>query len=148
MDPKDKLGLAEYAQLRARLAQDNVDRDALLAEHGFDEDSWDALDDAWQEQLSRDLDAGGDDVPASLMVYANTFAAAQRDAPGRLLELELFATCTRALQGARDPKLALQKLGVTLTEYLKANQTWSPQLARDPVLAKRFEKALRGLGAG
>jgi hypothetical protein len=143
-DPKQRMPLEAYAALRARLAQDHVDRDALLAEHGLDEESWDLVDDAWQAQLSLALEADGDDLPAEVLRYAEAVARAQRDAPGKLLGLEQFAACTRALRQARDPKLALEKHGVTLTEYLKANQHWSPQLATDHPLAARFRAALKG----
>jgi hypothetical protein len=142
-DPKQRLSLEAYAELRARLARDETGRDALLAEHGLDEDAWDALDDAWQAELSRSLEAESDDLPAEVIAYADAFARAQRDAPGRLLSIELFAACTRALRGARDPKRALEKQGVTLGEYLKANQHWSPQLAKDAALAARFRNAMK-----
>jgi hypothetical protein len=138
------LDLEGYAALRARLARDGADRDALLAEYGFDEESWDLYDDRWQAKLSRALDQSGDDVPAEIVNYAAAFAREQRDAPGRLVSLELFAQCTRAVQGTRDPKLALEKLGVTLTEYLKANQSWSPQIVKDRAIAARFHAAMKG----
>lgn len=134
--------LEAYAELRARLARDDVDRDAALAELGLDEEAWDVIDDEWQAELSRALDTDGDDLPADVIAYADAFARAQRDAPGRLLSLETFARCTRALRGARDPKRALEKQGVTLTEYLKANQHWSPQLATDDALAAQFRDEL------
>ncbi len=136
------MSLEAYAALRARLSQDGIDRDAALADLGLDEEAWDRIDDEWQAELSQALDGGGDDLPPAMIAYADAFARAQRDAPGRLLSLETFARCTRALRGARDPKRALEKLGVTLTEYLKANQHWSPQLAGDDALAARFRQVL------
>jgi len=144
VDPKGGLSIESYATLRARLAQDGVDRDALLAEHGLDEDRWDAVDDVWQEELSRALDRPGDDVPDMWLRYAGAFSRAQRDAPARVLSVELFGACTRVLQGARDPRLALEKMGVTLTEYLKANQIWSPQIVKDKAIAACFHAATHG----
>jgi hypothetical protein len=138
------LDLEAYARLRAQLAQDGVDRDALLAQHGLDEDSWDALDDRFQAELSRALDSDDDGVPDAVLRYTNAFCETQRDAPGRLLSLEQFAQATRAVRGANDPRLALEKLGVTMTEFLKANQHWSPKLGHDPKLAAQFTAGLTG----
>ena len=132
-----------YAQMRVLLAQAGDDRARVLAENGLDEERWEAIDDGWQLRLDASLEASGEDVPALVQRYAEAFARAQRDAPGRVLPLELFAHCTRAVQGARDPSRALLKLGVSLTEYLRANQHWSPRFAHEPELAKRFQQALR-----
>ena len=142
-EPKPRMSLEAYAELRARLSRDDVDRDAALADLGLDEETWDVIDDEWQAELSRALDTDGDDLPAAVIAYADAFARAQRDAPGRLLSLETFARCTRALRGARDPKRALEKQGVTLTEYLKANQHWSPQLATDDATRHKVRAAVK-----
>lgn len=134
-----------YARLRARLADPETDRDALLAEHGFDEDSWDRVDERWQAALSEALDRSQDDeVPPLVLRYANAFAQAQADAPGELLSLERFARATRAVRGARDPRLALGKLGVTLGTFLKASQHWTPRMGKDPALRRAFDDAFRG----
>jgi hypothetical protein len=135
--------LETYARLRAELAREGVDRETVLASHGLDEDGWDVIDDRFQAQLSQALDQPGDDVPAEVLRYAEAFADAQRTGPGPLLSLQQFAACTRAVQHARDPRLALSKLGTTLTAFLKANHHWSPQLAHDPALAERFQLAMR-----
>ena len=136
--------LEGYARLRAQLAADGVERDDLLAAVGLDEERWEVIDAHWQEVLSRELDAEGDDVPDAILRYTAAFMAAQRDAGEAKLDLERFAACARAVRATRDPKAALERLGVTLTEFLRANQHWTPQLARDPALAARFQRALRG----
>jgi hypothetical protein len=141
-DPK-RFDLDSYATLRARLALEDTDRERLLAEHDLDEESWDRIDEAWQDQLSRDLEAQGDDVPASITQYSQRFEQVQRDAPGRVISLELFGECTHTVQQATDPKKALAKLGVTLSEFLKANQHWSPRITREPAIAERFKRALK-----
>ncbi len=142
-DDRKRFDLDTYATLRARLALDSSDREQLLAEHDLDEESWDRIDEAWQDQLSRDLEADGDDVPASITRYSRRFEEVQRDAPGRVISLELFAECTRSVQYARDPKQALDKLGVTLSVFLKANQHWSPRIASEPEITGRFKRALK-----
>ena len=142
-DDLDRFDLESYARLRARLALDGADRDELLAEHGLDEDSWDPIDEAWQERLAHDMDTEGDDVPESIARYSACFAEVQRDAPGRVLSLELFAQCTRAVQQSHDPARSLEKLGVTLSELLKANQHWSPRITGDAEIARRFKRALK-----
>lgn len=142
-DDLERFDLDSYARLRARLALDGAERDKLLAEHGLDEDSWDRIDEAWQEQLAQDLEVEGDDVPESIARYSERFAEVQREAPGRVLPLELFAECTRAVQTSHDPTRSLKKLGVTLAEFLKANQHWSPRITSDAVVARRFKRALK-----
>jgi hypothetical protein len=132
-----------YARLRARLAAVGVDRAALLAERGLDEETWEPIDERWQERLSEALEVEGDDLPELVLRYAAAFAEGQRTT-GVLPSLERFAQCTRALQGARDPRHALERLGVTLTDYLRANQHWAPLLARDGALQARFRAAMRG----
>ncbi len=144
-DDEGLLELDTYAALRARLAADGADRAVLLAEHGLDEGAWELIDEAWQQRFSDDLEHSQEDVPASVMRYSEVFAATQRDAPTELLSLELFASCTRKLQRARDPKLALEKLGVTLTQYLKANQHWAARMAKDQPSAERFHRIVSGL---
>ena len=138
--------LDRYASLRARLAVDADGRAALLAQHGLDEATWDAVDDRWQARLSRELDAAGDDVPPSLLRYSEVFSATQRASLVRLLELEELARCARALGSARDPRVALEQLGVSLEQFLKANQHWAAEIARDPLLAERFRAAMSGTG--
>jgi hypothetical protein len=120
-----------------------VDRDALLASVGLDEERWEVIDAHWQEVLSEELEVEGDDVPPAILRYAEAFLAAQRQAGGHAIDLERFAACACAVRATRDPKAALEKLGVTLTEFLRASQHWTPQLARDPALAARFQRALR-----
>src|SRR5690606_6445496 len=132
-----------YARLRARLAAVGADRAALLAERGLDEERWEPIDERWQDRLSEALDVEGDDVPELVVRYAAAFAEGQRTT-GDVALLERFAQCTRALRGARDPRHALERLGMPLTDYLRANQHWAPLLARDPALQARFRAAMRG----
>jgi len=96
--------------------------------------------------LSDDLDSVDDDVPPSIVRYSGAFAAAQKAAGPESVDLETFARCTRAIQGARDPKLALEKLGVSLSDYLRANQRWLPEMAQDAALAARFQQAMKKKG--
>ena len=140
--------VASYARFRARLASAGDGRGALLAAQGLDEAAWDRLDDVWQQRLSDALDEDGDDLPPLVQRFAQAFAEAQRDGPEASLSLELFARCTKALQGAKDPKQALSKLGVTFAAYMKANQHWAPQLARDRGLADAFQQWMRGFPRG
>lgn len=139
-DPSEDI--AAYARLRARLAAVGADRAGMLAARGLDEERWEVLDERWQARLSEALDEEGDDVPELVLRYAAAFAEGQRET-GVVLSLERFAQCTRALQGARDPRHALERVGVTLTDYLRANQHWAPQLGRDPALEARFRAAMK-----
>ncbi len=130
-----------YATLRAQLASDADQRDELLAQHDLDEELWDALDEQWQDKLSDQLETGAT-IPDLIIRYNQAFTDAQRDGPGQPLSLERFAEATRALQNTLEPQKALEKLGIALPEFLKANQVWAPRLASDPAMAKRFTELL------
>lgn len=135
-----------YAELSVRLAEPDADRDALLAEHGLDEDGWDAIDDLWQARLSEAVDAMGDaeTVPPLVKEHADAFAAAQaaRVSPGAPLTLERFVEVTLDLQRGQDVQHALKRHGTTLHDYLRAQQHWLKVMMADAALAERFERAM------
>jgi hypothetical protein len=149
VEPKLDLAIdvQAYAALSARLAEPDADRDALLAEHGLDEDGWDELDDAWQARLSEDADATGeqDAVPPLVKEHAEAFARAQaeRVSAGEPLSFERFIQITHDIQRAgSDVKYVLQKNGTTLHEYLRAEQHWLRRMMDDAALQARFHKAM------
>jgi hypothetical protein len=139
------LTIEAYAQVMAELAAEGKDaasREAVLARHGLDEDSWAAVDDRWQDELSAALDPEDDGVPAILSDYAAAYDAAQRGlAPP--ITVEQLAQVTRLLQASGDVRAALARVGVSLADYVRGTEHWSRLFAGDPDLERRFDEALR-----
>jgi len=137
--------VAEYAELAATLADPSCDRDAALAAHGLDEEGWAALDGHFQDRLGRAMDAAEEGVPPLIAAYAEAFARARAaQSRGRpVISLDRFADATREIQVRGDPLPALAKHGLTLEEYLRANEHWTQRMLADPVLVARFRARLR-----
>ncbi|MEZ4300519.1 MAG: hypothetical protein R3B70_36590 [Polyangiaceae bacterium] len=148
MDPRSVLttDVRAYAVLSVRLAEPEADREALLAEHGLDEDAWDELDDAWQARLSDALEAAGDSdsVPLLIKEHADAFAEAQaaRVRPGPPLSIDRFIEVTLEIQRGQDIRHVLPRNKTTLHDYLRAQQHWLKQMMDDPELFARFQRAV------
>jgi hypothetical protein len=138
-----------YAELAARLsASDDADaRARLLSAHDLDEEGWDTLDDAWQARIAAEDDEASErgQVPALLARYAEAFARAQRAAASREppLPFDRFVEATRELRRGVDMTTALDRLGIDLGTYLRAQQHWTALLVADAALAERFRDAMR-----
>ena len=138
--------LEAYAALAAALAAPGADRAALLAEHGLDEEGWDALDDAWQARLSEaDSDEVDDTlgVPKLLAAYAEAFSRAQRGLSPGLLSFERFLEAAREMMRGTDMATVLKRLGLSLEEYLRGQAHWTARMLEDGDLAARFRQAMR-----
>jgi hypothetical protein len=137
--------VAEYAELAATLADPSCDRAAVLAAHDLDEEGWTALDRLFQDRLGRAMDEAEEGVPPLVSAYAEAFARARaalhKDKP--VLTLDRFADATREIQVRGDPLPALAKHGITLEEYLRANEHWTQRMLADPTLVARFRARLR-----
>ncbi|MBK8253736.1 MAG: hypothetical protein IPK82_13850 [Polyangiaceae bacterium] len=148
VDPKALLetDVRAYATLSARLSEPDANRDALLAEHGLDEDSWDLLDDVWQARLSEAMEAFADvdSMPVIVKEHADAFAAAQAQAAQKnaLLSLDRFIEITREIQRTNDVRHVLSRCQTTLHDYLRAEQFWLKKMMEDPALLARFERAM------
>ena len=132
-----------YAALSAALADPAADRAALLAAHGLDEDTWDALDDAWQARLSAAEEGEGEGVPPLVAAHAEAFARAQRARAGAPLSFERFVEIARAMQRGSELATLLGRLGVSLDDFLTAQRTWTEAMIGDEGLAERFRRAMR-----
>jgi hypothetical protein len=130
-----------YAGVMAELAAAGDARADVLARHGLDEASWDALDEAFQAELSAAMAAPDDEVPAVLSAYAAAYEAAQR-ALGPTLSIERFAEVTRLVSASGDVRAALARVGVTLAEYVRATEHWPRRMAEDDAIERRFRAAL------
>jgi hypothetical protein len=136
--------VAAYAALAAALSDPNADREALLAAHGLDEDTWDALDEAWQDRLS-EADAGDDEtegVPALVAAYAEAFARAHTARARSELPFERFLEAARAMRRGVDMTTVLKRLDLTLEDFLSAERRWTQAMLADEALAARFRRAM------
>lgn len=132
-----------FATLAAQLADPGADRAAILAAHALDEEQWEALDDAWQARLS-EADEGEDEgVPPLMAAYAEAFARAQRARARSELPFDRFLEAARAMKRGTDMTTVLKRLGMTLSEYLNAQQRWTAAMLEDEDLAARFQQAMR-----
>jgi hypothetical protein len=136
--------IEEYAQVMAELASAGDARREILARHGLDEARWDAIDAAWQAQLSEAMeqDADGEGIPEILSRYAAAYEVAQRSISPPI-SLDQFAQVMRLLDTSDDVHASLAKVGVTLADYVRGSEHWTRQLAGDPELERRFHDVLR-----
>lgn len=129
-----------FARICVALADGISSRAEALAAHRLDEEAWDAIEDAWQERLSRAMEEhDGEGVPPLIAAYGAALDEAR--AGGDVLTFERFAEATRQLQTG-DPTRALAVAGVSLPSYLRANGYWTGRMATDPVLAERFQRVV------
>lgn len=136
--------VAAYGAIAGALAAGRRPRAEVLAEHGLDEEMWQGIDDAWQAMLSVAITACEVGVPPLLTAYAEAFALAQRaEAQPALLSLERYVEATRALERSNgEIAAAMKNVGVTLDEFLRANEHWARRMIADPELARRFAELL------
>lgn len=136
------LELRAYAAILAELAATGESRSAVLASHGLDEASWEAIDEQWQERLSAELDDDGDGVPGLLAELSSAYAAAQR-ASAEPITLEQLAEVTRRLAASGDLRASLAHVGVTLVGYTRGSEHWTKLMSADSSLARQFEALVR-----
>jgi hypothetical protein len=132
-----------------RLAQPGADRPALLAQAGLDEARWEEVDDAWQTKLSEEEasgpapEDGGDPVPPIVRAFDAAMARAQkasaRTAP---VPFARFALALREMQRHADTAEALRRAGMTMGEFLAANQYWTKEVVSDPELEAELRRIL------
>ena len=140
--PED-LDVRAYAAIAVALAEASS-REEVLAAAGLDEDSWEAVEDRWQERLSRaideqDTDSGACAVPPLMVEYDAAITEARARSNGAPpMSLERFAEATRQLRRGADPAAAVRQLGVSFGAYLRASAHWTARMAREPDLAERF----------
>jgi hypothetical protein len=137
----------DYAALVAELSRGG-DAGEVLARWGLDDASFTSVEEHYQGELSKAMDATDDGVPPLVAEYAAAFAAARAEQPSSdarpRLDLDEFARATRAIQRKGDAVSALRELGIEVGDYLAASQHWTPRIASDPVLAARFLERPKG----
>jgi hypothetical protein len=136
-----------YGDLAARLATAGDRRDALLAEHGIDDDAWDVIEELWSVRLEAAETAHGDadGVPPLLEKYANAFSRAQLAslANADVMPLEKYAAITRSLQRGLDMPQLFIRHDTSLESYLHSHSHWSVRLATEPDVARTFAQLLQ-----
>lgn len=143
-DPATDLDL--YAALALSLSDGTVDRVALLAAHGLDEERWAIVEDTWHTRLS-EADAGDpveDDgeVPALVTAFADAFARAER-ARASVLPFDRFVEVTREMRRGVAMQNVLERVGVRLDVFLASQHHWTGRMLEDESLAERFRRGLR-----
>ena len=145
MRAPDAFDVAEYAALSATLAEPSCDRAAVLATHGLNEEGYAALDRHFQDRMSRAMDDDHDGVPPLVAAYAEAFerarAALRRDQD--VISIERYADATREIQRRGDPLPALSRVGISLEQFIRANEHWTRRMLEDPALLARFRARLR-----
>jgi hypothetical protein len=138
-----EINLDAYARLTVALARAGAKRAEVLAAHGLDEGRWAAIDGLWQARLSDAMEQGTDEVPIPpfLEQYSRAMDHAQRD-DSQVISLERFVEATRAFRDGADVKAALERLGLTYDDYLRANHHWMQRMGEDEEIAEAFRRAL------
>ncbi len=138
-----EINLDAYARLTVALGRAGAARHSVLAAHGLDEARWEAIDDAWQARLSEAMDQITEDqpVPPFLEQFSRAMDRAQSD-DTQVLSFERYVEGTLALRAGGDVSRALERLGLTMDEYLHAHRYWMRRMASDDELAARFQRAL------
>ena len=145
MTESEERNLERYADLVLALAEPNVDRNAILGEHGLDEVSFAELEAHWLQRLEEAEDAHGsaDGAPALLVRYAHALGRAQAQRAKGAMAIEKYAEITRALGSGRDTAQLLERYGTTLSTYLNAHAYWTGRAARETDIATKLAALLR-----
>lgn len=142
-DPTLLADLERHAELVTELWSSGRERADVLAAQGLDEAAFEALDARVQGALALGMDEEGDDVPEILVAYDAALARARerRVDEASVPSLERFGAATAALERGVEPDKALARVGLTVTEYLRANAFWTPRVSKDPELHAAFQRA-------
>lgn len=141
------LDLETYVAIMTQLAASGGAQAEVLARHGLDEARWNAADAHWQALLSGALANEHEGIPALLATCSAAYQAVSR-AAAPPISLEQFAQVTSLLHETGDVQAALARVGVTLADYVRGSEHWSPRMAEDPGAERRFHAALRGERGG
>ncbi len=138
-----EINLDAYARLTVALARAGAKRAEVLAVHHLDESRWQAIDGLWQAKLSDAMEGGTDEVPIPpfLEQFSRAMDRAQSD-DSLVISLARFAEATRVVRSGGDVASALERLGLTYDDYLRANHYWMQRMAQDDELEETFRRAL------
>lgn len=144
-----------YAAIVARISA-GADRQVVLSEHGFDEETFEAAEDALDEALSAEMERASDDAgpPASVIALDRALRAATEStstsppsstlpastASAGPLSIERYAEAVAILETGDRIEHRLAQAGLTLAQVFQATAHYAPRLAREPALAATFQR--------
>jgi hypothetical protein len=132
-----------YATIVARISA-GADRATVLAEHGFDEETFEAAEGALDDALSIELESASEDnaPPASVIAFDRAFRSASLATgdPASFLTIERYAEAVAILESGDRIEHRLAQAGLTLSQVFRATAHYAPRLAREPDLAASFQR--------
>lgn len=132
-----------YATIVARISA-GADRATVLAEHGFDEETFEAAEEALDDALSDEMEVSADDAapPASVIAFDRAFRAASLSSSdvSSILGIERYAEAIAILEAGERIEHRLAQAGLTLPQVFRATAHYAPRLAREPDLAATFQR--------
>lgn len=142
--PANVATVSAYAEISVALSSGRPSEE-VLAEHELDEQAWEHAEEFWQARLSEAMEAEHEGVPSLVAEYADAFSRAMPgpQGEGEAMSLERFALVTAAIRQGGDALAVMNELGIPVTDFLRANQVWTPKIASDPAIARRFLDAQR-----
>ncbi|MFO0554131.1 MAG: hypothetical protein U0271_37465 [Polyangiaceae bacterium] len=140
--------LEAYAAVIADLNA-GVSRERALEKQSLDDDAFSALEEEVEGALSRALDSAEDGIPPFVHQYETVMRRAQEAALGETpLSLAEFAQGVGALSRSNDPRKALERLGLSPMDLVRALGKWGAALPKDAALAAEFEAIRSGKKPG
>ena len=141
-NPDDDLRV--YAAVASDLARGR-DRAETLAEHGLDEEAFDRLEDRANEAMAA-RDEGGDDIPKAIVEFDAVLRATASKSSLDVPSLEDFVRALVIAQEGGKVHERLAERGLSIELLLRGSAYYTPRLAGDPELARRFtELCSRGV---
>ncbi|NUO51500.1 MAG: hypothetical protein HOV80_21810 [Polyangiaceae bacterium] len=135
---EDRDDLETYAIIASELAR-GADRAELLASHGLDEESFEALEERANEEMSGGAEPDGPGIPdgvARFDAVLRAAAAGGSDIPS----LEDFARAFLVVQEGGAVHERLKERGLSVEVLLRGSAHYTPRLAHEPELAARFRE--------
>lgn len=136
---EDRDDLETYAIIASELAR-GADRAALLAVHGLDEESYEALEERANLEMSGSLEHDGAGIPPAIARFDAVLRETAANATQGVPSLEEFARAFLVVQegGAVHERLAERGLSVEL--LLRGSAHYTPRFVKEPELAARFRE--------
>lgn len=139
------LTLREYAAIYAATSE-GFPLDVVLDAEGLTTAGWAAIDEAWGDALSSDLQAGGtlsDELDLAMFEAQERYG---RSIPPLDDDLPKWLRFVRAWSEAKDPVSFLRKRGLGPNDLVRLHRGWSARLAESPELQKQALAAMQAAG--
>jgi hypothetical protein len=139
------LTLREYASVYAATSE-GFPLDLVLEGGGLTPGQWAAIDEAWGDAFSSDLQADGtlsDEFDVAMFEAQEMYS---RPIPPLDDDLHKWLLFVRAWSGAADPVEFLRERGLGANDLARLHRAWSGRLAENPDLQKQALAAIEGEG--